>query len=92
MRKNLRRKKFTVYIVIAAVFLFLRVLNDGVTNPDTFWERFANNTWLTLYLVVNNYILFEFTLPFIGRSWKTALTSPILLFIHFLFWCYPLYL
>ncbi|MBL7698112.1 MAG: histidine kinase [Chitinophagaceae bacterium] len=91
MRKNRQRKKFTFYIIIGAIFLFLRLLDDGVTNPGTFWERCVNNTWLTFYLIVNNYVLFEYTVPFFIRSWKTALTSPVLLFIHFLFYSLGIY-
>jgi sensor histidine kinase YesM len=66
-------------------------LNDAVNNPATFWQRAANNTWLVSYLVVNNYILFEYTLTFIRRTWKRIFVSPLLLVIHFLFYSLGVY-
>jgi two-component system, LytTR family, sensor kinase len=91
MRHQRPRKKFLFYVVLGLIFLALRMLNEGLNHPETFWERFANNSWLTSYLVINNYVLFEFTIPFIGRTWKKIYVSPLLLVIHFLFYSLGIY-
>ena len=50
--------------------------------PDPFFRRCINITWLISYLVVVNYILFEYTIPFIKFTWKRLLITPVLLILH----------
>lgn len=50
-----------------------------------------NNIWLVSYLIVINFILFEYTLPFIKLTWKRVLISPFLLFIHFILYTFGFY-
>jgi len=78
------KKRFTFYIWVGAVYLALWLLHDFVNTPQTFFKRCVNNVWLISYLVVINYILFEYTLPFIKFTWKRLLVAPILLLLHFL--------
>src|SRR5689334_13796719 len=91
MARTRKRKKFVFYLVLGAIFLALRLLNDIINSPLTFWERSVNNAWLILYLVVNNYVLFEYTLPFIGRTWRKYFVTPLLLVVHFLFYSLGIY-
>jgi hypothetical protein len=58
----------------------LMLFGDLINNPDTFFKRVVNNTWLTTYLIVLNFILFEYALPFIKFTWKRILLAPLLLF------------
>lgn len=47
-----------------------------------FWERTTNNAWLIVYVLVHNFMLFEYSVPFINISWKRLLWLPVLAFIH----------
>ena len=91
MQQKKPRKRFRFYIVLGLIFLALRMINDGVSHPEELWERFVNNLWLTSYVVVNNFILFEYSIPFISRTWKKIFVSPLLLVIHFLFYSLGFY-
>lgn len=79
-----QRHRFSFYIFLGAVFLLLRLIKEGIASPETFWEKSVNNIWLTIFVVVNNYILFEYTWPFIKKTWKKVFVSPLLLFVHFI--------
>lgn len=89
--KKRQRKGIAFYFILGSIFLAVRLLGDAITEAETFTERIANNVWLTVYLVFNNYILFEYTLPFIRRTWKTIFISPLLLVVHFLFYSLGIY-
>ncbi len=78
------KKKFTFYIWVGTAYLALWLFHDFIKSPETFYKRCVNNVWLISYLVVINYILFEYTLPFIKFTWKRLLPAPILLLLQFL--------
>jgi hypothetical protein len=82
MKLAIDRDRFTLFIRIGAAYLGLWLLIDLLENPETFLRRLVNNVWLVGYLVVLNFILFEYTLPFIKLTWKRLLIAPILLFAH----------
>src|SRR5688572_6535843 len=88
MIKNINRKPFTFYIWLGGANVALWLFQSFVEGlPDAFLRRCVNIIWLNIYLVVINYILFEYTLPFIKFTWKRLLIAPVLLFLHFL--AYP---
>ncbi len=74
-------------LIYSAFVLFV----DFLYNRDSFWERVQNNTWLIIYVTCCNYILFEYTIPFIKLEWKRLLLAPLLIFIHLLFYSFGLY-
>ena len=85
MIKNINRKPFTFYIWLGGANVALWLFQSFVEGlPDAFLRRCVNIIWLNIYLVVINYILFEYTLPFIKFTWKRLLIAPVLLFLHFL--------
>lgn len=69
------------------LWLFMDLFN----NPETFLKRTVNHIWLISYLIVFNFILFEYTLPFIKLSWKRILAAPFLLFAHLLLYSFGFY-
>lgn len=77
-----QKERLKLYLRIGAAYLSLWLFRDLVANPETFLKRVANNVWLVSYLFVFNYILFEYTLPFIRMTWKRLLAAPFLLFAH----------
>jgi two-component system, LytTR family, sensor kinase len=91
MRFAIDRKKIRFYLQLAAAFLLLNMIGNLISNPETFLKRIVNNLWLIGYLIVFNFILFEYTLPFIQLKWHRLLAGTLLLFIHLLFYSFGLY-
>lgn len=77
--------------MIGAAYLAFWLIVDLLSETETWWPRAANNTWLVVYLVVLNYVLFEFTIPFIRPTLKRAIAAPFLLFAHILFYSLGFY-
>jgi two-component system, LytTR family, sensor kinase len=82
MTRAVERRRFILYLQIGGAYLLLWLLIDLVSNTETFFKRLVNNTWLISYLTVINFVLFEYTLPFIKLQWKRILVAPVLLFGH----------
>ncbi len=84
-------KKIRLYLKLAAAFLLLNMIGNLISDPGTFLKRIVNNIWLISYLLVFNFILFEYTLPFIKLRWERLLAGAVLLWIHLLFYSFGLY-
>ena len=82
MKISFDRSRFKIYVWLGLAYLTLQLFKDLANNPETFFQRAWNNIWLISYLVVLNFILFEYTLPFIKFTWKRILAAPIILFAH----------
>jgi two-component system, LytTR family, sensor kinase len=74
------RERFKIYLWIGALYLFLWLFHSLVSSPETFFKRVANNTWFVSYLVLLNYVMFEYALPYIKFEWKRILAAPFVLF------------
>ena len=91
MKIPIDKTKFKLYISLALAYLLLWLFGDLVNNPETFFKRAWNNIWLISYVSVLNFILFEYTLPFIKLTWKRILIWPLLLFAHLMLYSFGLY-
>jgi two-component system, LytTR family, sensor kinase len=91
MALALNRKKIRFYLQLATAFLLLNLLGSLISSPGTFLKKTVNLTWAISYLFFFNFILFEFTIPFIKLSWRRLLAGIFLLFIHILFYSFGLY-
>lgn len=90
---NIPKERLGLYLRMAGVFLVLAFLGDLAEDSKTVLQKgLVNNSWLILYLVPFNYILFEYTLPFITGNWKRALAAPFLIFAHLMMYSFGLYL
>jgi two-component system, LytTR family, sensor kinase len=85
------RERFNLYVRIGAAFLFLMLLSDLFNETETFFKRAVNNTWLVCYLVAVNFILYEYTVPFIRLTWRRILLAPLLLFVHMMLYSFGFY-
>ena len=95
MKKSIDYKNFKFYIWVALAFLILWWISDLNTYPETFLERALNNVWRLCYVLVLNFIFFEYTIPYIGRKRKSILYNILvaipLLFIHMMLYSWGLY-
>ena len=91
MNRFFDRERFKLYIQIGGAYLLLSSIRELSNTPELFLKRVVNNTWLVAYLIVLNFVFFEYTLPFIRLSWKRILIAPFLLFVHLLFYSFGFY-
>lgn len=85
------RERVKVYLWLGVAYLMLWLLIDLLENPDTFLKRCVNNVWLISYLVCLNFILFEYTLPFIKLTWKRLLVAPFLIWAYLMLLSFGFY-
>ena len=91
MKTSIDKKKFKLYIGLGLAYLMLWLIGDIVKNPETFLKRAWNNIWLISYVTILNFVLFEYTLPFIKLRWKRILVWPLMLFVHLMLYSFGLY-
>ena len=89
MKVLLDFKRFRFYLWVGLAFLMLWLVHDLTTYPETFSERAVNNIWRLAYIIVVNFILFEYSLP--QLSWKKFLKSLFLLALHLFLYSFGLY-
>ncbi len=85
------RERVKLYLWIGAAYLTLWLFSDLIQNWSIFLERFMNHIWLISYLIVLNFILFDYTLPFIKLTWKRILIAPFLIFVHLMLYSFGFY-
>ena len=90
MKIPIERERFKVYLRIGAFYLGLTVLAD-LFQSNPFFTVVLNNTWLIIYLVILNYILYERAIPFIRFTWKRILVAPVLLFVFMMLCSFVFY-
>jgi two-component system, LytTR family, sensor kinase len=91
MKRHIDRRRFKVYVKIGAAYLFLSMFGELVSNPATFLQGSLNNLWLVCYIVVINFILFEYTLPAIRFSWRRILIVPVISFVYLILYSFGFY-
>jgi len=94
MKKAIDIKQVKFFLWVGFAFLLVNLFGDLRRNPGTFLHRSANHIWLVSYLIVINFILFGYTLPFI-RSGKYTfgkiVITLLLFFAYFILYSLGLY-
>lgn len=83
MKISFDKKRFQLYLWIGLAYLSLGWLMDVANFEGNVPARLLNNIWRALFIVVINFVFFEYTLSFIRR--RKNIIFKILLFL-FLFW------
>ena len=95
MKVVFNSSKAIFYAWIGLGFIFVWLIADYHKFPDTFNERALNNIWRIGYITVLNFILFEYTIPFISRKRKSLLYNFLValpfIFLHAMFYSWGLY-
>jgi LytS/YehU family sensor histidine kinase len=77
------------------VFFLLATLHSSGSYPGQFAAVVFNNLWAVAYLIVVNFILFEYTVPFVLRKRKTIiyniLVGIFLLWVHMMLYSFGSY-
>ena len=95
-------RRFAFYLWVGLAYLMLWVLGEWgghgewSGHPGMFGTILLNEIWRTSYIVVVNYILFEYSIPAIMRRRKylliNILLAPLLFFAHLMLYTIFLYI
>ncbi len=95
MNKAFDWKRFRLYLWIALPFCIMGVLFTWHTHPDKFLAALSNNIWGVAYVLVFNFILFEYTVPYVLKRRKTIILNILigifLLWLHAMFYSFGSY-
>jgi two-component system, LytTR family, sensor kinase len=80
MKFTIDKSRFRVFLWIGATYTFLWIFISLVAYPDTFFKRAWNNIWLYPYVVVLNFIAYEYVFRSIKLKWDRLIVAPFLLF------------
>ncbi|HKR03970.1 MAG TPA: histidine kinase [Bacteroidia bacterium] len=82
-------KRFPFYIWTGLAYLLLWIFSVLAKHPDEFVIRSINYAWNTIYIVILNFIFFEYTLRQATR--KNIFKFLFLLFAHLMLYSFGLY-
>lgn len=85
MKKSIDRKLIKFYLWVGLAYFFLGILSALHDRLGAFLPIVFDNFWGVIYAIVLNFILYEYTIPYIGKKRKTVLynilTGIVLIFI-----------
>lgn len=70
MKRLINTKRLIFYAWMGAGYALLSMLSSYTGLPGTFLQKILNNIWLCIYIIVINYIFFEFAVPYVLRKRK----------------------
>ena len=95
MKRSIDIKLVKFYLWVGLGYFFLGLFSIWHTYPDRFFRVVFNNLWGVVYVIVLNFILFEYTIPFVLRKRKfiiyNILLGILLLLVHLMFYSYGSY-
>ena len=78
MKKRIDRKLFKFYLWVGVGYFFLGLISYFAIIPADFFAVVFNNIWAVVYVIALNFILFEYTVPFVLRKRKTIIYNILL--------------
>ncbi|HLF64279.1 MAG TPA: histidine kinase [Saprospiraceae bacterium] len=91
---SINRDRFKLYIWIGLAYLSLWLLSNLVSETATFLVRIPNELWRLAYVIVLNFIFFEYTLPYIFSRrgiFLKIVVGLLLIWIQLMFYSFGLY-
>ncbi len=84
MKIRIDKKLLRFYLWVASGYFLLWLFHTLSTYPNHFFAVFFNDLWAVMYIITVNFMLFEYSIPFVVRKRKIILVN-ILLAVLFLF-------
>jgi two-component system, LytTR family, sensor kinase len=91
MKELINIKRFKFYSWVGLAFLLIWLFYNLINFPETFFLRSLNEIWRAVYIIVINFIFFEYTLPSIKLTWKKIHISFLILLAQFFLYSFGLY-
>lgn len=97
MKKSIDIKLVKFYLWVGLGYFFLGIFNTIGNYPDRFFAVLFNNLWGVIYVIPVNYLLFEYSIPYVLRKRKTIIYNILIGFLllmvyMMLFYSYGSYL
>ena len=90
MKLSIEIKRLKFYLWVALTWTSLWLLHYSISDTATFFMRVPNEIWRNIYLLVVNYIFFEYGWPLITKKRKYLIYN--ILIGLFLFWVLMMFL
>lgn len=78
MKTFIKIKGLQFYLWVGAVWLLLWIFSASLNNSETFIPQSLNEIWRAIYIVVVNFIFFEYSIPLIAKK-RTNILFNILI-------------
>lgn len=95
MKRSIDNNLVKFYLWVALGYCFLGVITMVGDYPGHLFYIVVNNVWADIYITALNFILFEYTIPFVFKKRKAIVYSILLgilfLWIHLMFYSYGSY-
>lgn len=78
MKKTEFNDRIKFYLWVWGIFLLIDSLVNLNSQENPFFNQALNSIWLMAYLMMVNFLLFEYTIPFIKLRWKRLLALPFI--------------
>ncbi len=95
MKAAIKKEQVSLYLWIGFAYSLLWLLSNLHSFPGTFLQAILNNVWRLAYVLVLNYIFFEYSIPFVLQKRKFFVYNVLLgffaLWIHLMLWSFGLY-
>ncbi len=89
------KKLVKFYLWVGLGFFLIGIVHSLGTYPDSPFSVVINNFWNVVYIILLNFILFEYTIPYVIRKRKTIiyniLLGLLLLWVHMMLYSYGSY-
>jgi len=95
MARSAHWNRFRFFLWIGLVYLTIWVIVDLVNYPGTFVPRLYNNIWRYFYILILNFLFFEFVVPWVRKKRRYLVYNILLgllsLWVMMMFCSYGLY-
>jgi two-component system, LytTR family, sensor kinase len=95
MKEIINRENLRLYLWMGLLYAALWLFHNLATFTGTFWQAVLNNIWRVAYVLVLNFVFFEYSIPLVLRKRRfliaNILWGILLLWIHLMLWSYGLY-
>lgn len=92
---SIDKKKVIFYLWLGLAYLLLRLLFNAHQFPGKFFPLVVNNLWRAAYIIVINYLFFEYTVPFVLRKRRyiiyNILLAIVCLWLYIILWSFVAY-
>ena len=89
---SIDKKKIIFYLWVGLAYFLLRLLFNAHQFPGNFFPLVVNNLWRIAYIIIVNFIFFEYTIPFVLRRRKyilyNILLAIVLLWLYMMLWSF----
>ena len=95
MKTPIGLKQFKFYLWVGLAYFFMGLFITLAKYPDRFAPIVLDSLWGVVYVMALNFILFEYTAPFVLRKRKSIIYNILLgilfLWVHLMFYSYGSY-